>query len=160
MSPLGSRDSYYSGFSKRAVCPRLLPLEGVPDAWRTGDTRFDDIRSHFLKFAGFWIGQVSLCWVFRDWELCSCLGSASIDRLGKDERAVDLGRPWLIPSVSRVKVWVVCMYSPPSSPLPVVMPTCSILQPFRPSSSTRPQSPIVPEVATTLPLARAAISPD
>lgn len=24
----------------------------------TGDTRFDDIRSHFLKFAGFWVGQV------------------------------------------------------------------------------------------------------
>jgi hypothetical protein len=23
-----------------------------------GDTRFDDIRSHFLKFAGFWVGQV------------------------------------------------------------------------------------------------------
>jgi hypothetical protein len=28
-----------------------------------GDTRFDDIRSHFLKFAGFWAGQILWVWV-------------------------------------------------------------------------------------------------
>lgn len=31
---------------------------------KTGsDTRFDDIRSHFWKFAGFWVGQIVWVWV-------------------------------------------------------------------------------------------------
>ncbi|WVR04467.1 hypothetical protein IAU60_001470 [Kwoniella sp. DSM 27419] len=31
---------------------------------KTGsDTRFDDIRSHFFKFAGFWVGQILWVWV-------------------------------------------------------------------------------------------------
>ncbi|OCF37508.1 hypothetical protein I316_00633 [Kwoniella heveanensis BCC8398] len=31
---------------------------------KTGsDTRFDDIRNHFFKFAGFWVGQIMWVWV-------------------------------------------------------------------------------------------------
>lgn len=31
---------------------------------KTGsDTRFDDIRSHFFKFLGFWVGQILWVWV-------------------------------------------------------------------------------------------------
>ncbi|WRT64993.1 uncharacterized protein IL334_001934 [Kwoniella shivajii] len=31
---------------------------------KTGsDTRFDDIRSHFFKFAGFWVGQIVWVWI-------------------------------------------------------------------------------------------------
>ncbi|WVQ69024.1 uncharacterized protein L199_007236 [Kwoniella botswanensis] len=31
---------------------------------KTGsDTRFDDIRNHFFKFAGFWVGQIVWIWV-------------------------------------------------------------------------------------------------
>ncbi|WWD07904.1 hypothetical protein V865_006011 [Kwoniella europaea PYCC6329] len=31
---------------------------------KTGsDTRFDDIRNHFFKFAGFWVGQIVWVWV-------------------------------------------------------------------------------------------------
>lgn len=29
----------------------------------SGDNRFDDIRSHFFKFAGFWVGQILWVWV-------------------------------------------------------------------------------------------------
>jgi steroid 5-alpha reductase family enzyme len=30
---------------------------------KTGsDTRFDDIRSHFFKFLGFWVGQIIWVW--------------------------------------------------------------------------------------------------
>lgn len=31
---------------------------------KTGsDTRFDEMRSHFFKFAGFWVGQILWVWV-------------------------------------------------------------------------------------------------
>lgn len=44
--------------SRRGYCLSLLP----------GDTRFDEMRSHFFKFAGFWVGQI--LWV---WTVCECI---------------------------------------------------------------------------------------
>ena len=36
---------------------------------KTGsDTRFDEMRSHFFKFAGFWVFQIIWVWVVCEWQ--------------------------------------------------------------------------------------------
>jgi hypothetical protein len=63
------RASSSSEYSRQAVRDHLFSrrLSRDPANRETGDTRFDEMRSHFWQFAGFWVGQI--LWV---WVVCEC----------------------------------------------------------------------------------------
>jgi hypothetical protein len=54
-------------FRAHSTALRSVSWSGQPDLRETGDTRFDEMRSHFWQFAGFWVGQI--LWV---WVVCEC----------------------------------------------------------------------------------------
>lgn len=53
------------------------------------DTRFDDIRAHFWKFAGFWVGTCRLCHAFAgvDMKVDCRPDSVGVDRVASCDDA-------------------------------------------------------------------------